>query len=56
MVALGGFNESALGYLRWGGFGSFLYSPTTSCLFLINTLIPRLLPVDLGPLPLLRPE
>ena len=27
MVALGGFNESSLGYLRWEGFGLFLYPP-----------------------------
>ena len=25
MVVLGGFDESSLGYLRWGGFSSSLY-------------------------------
>ena len=25
VAVLGGFNESAFGYLRWGGFGLFLH-------------------------------
>ena len=56
MVALGVSIEGSLGYIRLGELWFVSLSPSSSCLFLTNTPTLCLLLVDLGPLPLLRPE
>ena len=55
IAVLGGFVCCPLKYLRQGGLGSFVPpSPSSPCLFLINTHTLGLLLVDLGPPPLPR--
>ena len=56
MVGFRGFDEDSLEYIRLGRFQFVSLSPSSSCLSLINTPTLCLLLVDLGPLPLLRPE
>ena len=56
MVAFRGFDEGSLGYIRLGELWFVSLSPSSSCLFLINIPTLCLLLVDLGPLPLPRPE
>ena len=56
MVALGGSFEGSLGYIRLGSFWFISLSPSSSCLFQINTPTLCSLLVDFSPLPLLRLE